>query len=202
MDMSNRVCYMCEDYLKRGCLRCPCKHAKAALLFSGTNIEYDLAVSKLCLYLHHREKSNLPRLRNMVLYNGVAEDVINHLKSGGSSSCGFRGKSVYDVDSTNFPEAPPVFVRVNLALLLEHCLIGVSPSIPAYFVVSAFKQLSSSKCLKDLVLCNEDGAVVQGSIKAHHILTFPPGAESFPLVGAVSGPDSVALIIMLQPPET
>jgi hypothetical protein len=178
-----------------------CKHSYAVKLFTCEH-ESDMEVNKFCLHLHHREKSNLPRLRNQVLYDGVPEKVVvAHLKAGGVSSCGYRGKTEYDLDTTAFPEAPNVFIRVDMSTLLNHCLIGISSNCPVHFFVTGYKQFDSAAFLLDVGLIFEDGIRTEGYVKAHDILTFPDGEECFPLIESPSG-EVLALIRALQPAES
>jgi hypothetical protein len=202
VDNVTGICYLCPAYLKSGCLRCRCKHALTVEKFANYSAEsYSTEVRKLCVYLHNREKSNLPRCRNPILYNGISEDVIHHLKSGGVSSCGYRGKSIYDLDSSSFPEAPPVFIKIDLVVLLQHCQLGINEQCPAYFYVTAYKMTSSEAFLQNIGLINADGSKASGYVKAHDIFTFPEGEIGFPCETSDEG-DQISLVRVLQPAET
>ena len=200
VDIRTGVCYLCLDYVKRGCLRCLCKHAYAALLWTSSQNEKDNAFGDFFKYLHYREKSNIARCRDPILYNGNAQEVILHLKQDNFSSCSFKARCKYDVDCSQFPERPDVFLMLNVKHLYEHCLLGFNRNQPIYFVVTGFKLPCSAEFFISTGLVYEDKSKADGHLSAMNILTFPNGASEFPEKTLHNG-EVVHIFRVLQPAE-
>ena len=200
VDVSNGICYLCSDYIKRGCLRSMCKHAIAANLFASNDGVIKDAESSFCMFLHNREKSNIPRCRNMILYNGIPGEVIDHLKAGGVSSCGYRGKSQYDIDSTTLTDRPDLFIHVNIQDLYAHCTLKQVETCSQYLFVASYSQSSSQEFFKNLGLMYQDSSRADGFVQPHNILTYPQGDECYPMTRSPKR-TNLSIIRVLQPQE-
>ena len=70
-------CYLCKDYIKRGCLTDPCKHVWMGRIFNMSREERVLYYERALAFLRNRERSLPEGLRNVIFYSGTKEEVIN-----------------------------------------------------------------------------------------------------------------------------